>query len=464
MTTWSMCEKSSPVAVTTVPVGPVYGVSLSVTVNVDALVTALSVSVSTIVILPLVAPNGTCAVILVELIVSIVNAVPLRAPVYVCSVAKGNRPSIVSDRPIAPLGGAMLEIPKSTVYSAVPGWSGSCGPVTTTADGPKKFQPPSGTVKSISVGPTTVSGASCPLNVSVSPLAKPVPVTLTSLPVRPEVESRLVTASSVRSAADHVTGEELDVPFFTVTRPYPPAGRFAVRVLSVEWKTAGTVGATVPGDVPLPPKKTLLAELKPTPLIVIESPTAAVAGAKPVTLRETVKVEPLTEDGGPASSGFVTLIVPVAAPSGTFAVSFAAETHDGLAAETLLVNAIVASGWKPEPLIVTSVLEPATPLVGVKLVIFGRTTYESLVSVPPPVVTVIGPVTAVVGMVALSTPPDVENEPVTWVPFAPVKRTAVTPVRAVPEIVTCCGAAAGAESPVMSGVGRRVKFPGDSAD
>src|SRR4051812_5497022 len=221
MTTWSMCEKSSPVAVTTVPVGPVYGVSLSVTVNVDALVTALSVSVSTIVILPLVAPNGTCAVILVELIVSIVNAVPLRAPVYVCSVAKGNRPSIVSDRPIAPLGGAMLEIPKSTVYSAVPGWSGSCGPVTTTADGPKKFQPPSGTVKVICVPASFASApvTAWPLNVTVSRSVKPTPFTVTILPVRPEVESRPVTASSGRLSADHVTGELAVVPFRTVTRP-----------------------------------------------------------------------------------------------------------------------------------------------------------------------------------------------------------------------------------------------------
>src|SRR4051794_33125625 len=40
--TWLMFEKSSPVAVTTVPVGPECGLSLSVTVNAVGLVTTLS--------------------------------------------------------------------------------------------------------------------------------------------------------------------------------------------------------------------------------------------------------------------------------------------------------------------------------------------------------------------------------------------------------------------------------------
>src|ERR1700712_2440976 len=100
MVTWSMFAKLIPVAVTTVPVGPVYGVSLSVIVNGLALFTVIGWSgsvASVTVIRALVASKGTFAV----------NLPPLggetfasgKSPIFAVNVA-GKAPSIVSECPI----------------------------------------------------------------------------------------------------------------------------------------------------------------------------------------------------------------------------------------------------------------------------------------------------------------------------------------------------------------------------
>jgi hypothetical protein len=86
---------------------------------------------------------------------------------------------------------------------------------------------------------------------------------------------------------------------------------------------------------------------------------------------------------------------------------------------------------KVVPVIVTVV--PAGPFVGVKLVIPGATVkLVELVAVPPAVVTLIGPVVALAGTVAL-----IFVLESTWkTDDAPLNLTATAPVKAVPEIVT----------------------------
>jgi hypothetical protein len=70
----------------------------------------------------------------------------------------------------------------------------------------------------------------------------------------------------------------------------------------------------------------------------------------------------------PAPAGVRTVIVPVLAPLGTVAVSFAVETNvtDG---ELRLPNLTVAPGTKLAPLIVTGV--PALPVAGLNELTVG---------------------------------------------------------------------------------------------
>ena len=94
------------------------------------------------------------------------------------------------------------------------------------------------------------------------------------------------------------------------------------------------------------------------------------------------------------------------------------------------------------PVIVTTV--PAAPLVGVKLVMTGRTTAELtaklavLVPVPPGVVTEILPVVAPTGTAVRIDVADmtVKGTETGTVPVAPIKSTLVAPVKLVPVRVT----------------------------
>jgi hypothetical protein len=108
---------------------------------------------------------------------------------------------------------------------------------------------------------------------------------------------------------------------------------------------------------------------------------------------------------------------------------------------------------KLAPLIVT--LDPTGPLAGVKLVILGATVkLLALVAMPPAVVTLIGPVVALAGTVAVICV--LES---TWKTDAtPLNFTAETPVKAVPVIVTASPTfPLPGVKPVMLGL--TVKFP-----
>src|SRR5439155_1105092 len=129
--------------------------------------------------------------------------------------------------------------------------------------------------------------------------------------------------------------------------------------------------------------------------------------------------------------GVVTLIGPLVAPDGTVAVIAVAEFTVKLALVPL--NRTAVAPLKLVPLIVT--LVPTGPLVGVKLVMVGglmTVKLLPLLAVPPAVVTLIGPLVAADGTVAVI----VVAEFTVKLALVPLNRTAVAPVKLVPLIVT----------------------------
>jgi hypothetical protein len=129
--------------------------------------------------------------------------------------------------------------------------------------------------------------------------------------------------------------------------------------------------------------------------------------------------------------GVVTEIAPVFARFGTVAVIVVAETTVNLAFLVLILT--TEAPVKFVPVIVTD--NPALPLVGEKSVIVGAgmtVKLVMLVAVPPGVVTVIGPVVAPAGTVAV-----IRDGPLTLKSaLAPLNRTAVAPLKFVPLTVT----------------------------
>src|SRR5213594_768399 len=110
----------------------------------------------------------------------------------------------------------------------------------------------------------------------------------------------------------------------------------------------------------------------------------------------TVKLEALAA----VPPGVVTLIVPVVAPVGTVAVICVAELTVNVAVVPLNFTAVAPV--KAVPVIVT--LAPTTPVVGEKLVMAGggiTVKLLALVAVPPAVVTLMVPVAAPLGTVAV---------------------------------------------------------------
>jgi hypothetical protein len=131
-------------------------------------------------------------------------------------------------------------------------------------------------------------------------------------------------------------------------------------------------------------------------------------------------------------AGVVTLIGPVVAVAGTVAVICVAEFTVNVVAATLL-NVTAVAPVKFVPVIVTDV--PTGPNVGVNDVIVGGGTVKlvRLDPVPPGAVTLIGPVVAVAGTVAVIC---VAEFTVNVVAATLLNVTAVAPVKFVPVITT----------------------------
>src|SRR5438552_16454597 len=148
----------------------------------------------------------------------------------------------------------------------------------------------------------------------------------------------------------------------------------------------------------VPLNRTAVAPVKLVPLIVTVVPTRPLVGVKLVIVGGWMTVKLLALLAVPPA--VVTLIGPLEAPAGTVAVIAVAELTVKLALVPL--NRTALAPVKLVPLMVT--LVPTGPLVGVKLEIVGGFTtvkLPALLAVPAEVVTLIGPVVAPVGTVAV---------------------------------------------------------------
>ncbi|HKZ75432.1 MAG TPA: hypothetical protein VJ259_02085, partial [Actinomycetota bacterium] len=147
---------------------------------------------------------------------------------------------------------------------------------------------------------------------------------------------------------------------------------------------------------------TAVAPVKFVPSITTSAPTGPEVGENDVIVGApaavTVKFWALV----PVPPGVVTLIFPVVAPEGTVAVICVPVLTVNVVAAVLL-NVTAVAPVKLVPVITTGV--PTGPLVGLKLVTVGAPAntvkFEELVSVPFGVVTVMGPVAAPEGTVAV---------------------------------------------------------------
>src|SRR3989442_952849 len=174
---------------------------------------------------------------------------------------------------------------------------------------------------------------------------------------------------------------------------------------------------------------TAVAPAKFVPVIVTLAPAGPLVGEKLVIVGGGMTVKLLALIAVPPD--VVTLIGPVVAPLGRVVAIEVDEFTVKLAATPLMVTDVTPVKFVPA--IVT--LVPTGPLVGEKLVIVGGGMTVKLlarVAVPADVVTLIGPVVAPPGTVAVI---DVDEFTVKLA-LVPLKRTAVAPVKVAPVIVT----------------------------
>lgn len=414
--------KSDPVIVTWVPTRPYAGenpviVVAGATVKSVALV-ALPAEFVTV-ILPVVAPVGTVAVMRVaELTVKVAAATPLkRTEVVPAKFA----PVMVTVEPTGPVSGlnevivgvcvttksfALVPVPTPLVIVIFP------------------VVAPAGTTAVIWVSELSVKVAFVPLNFTVTVPVKSSPVMTTEVPTGPSagVKDTIVGAHCVTVKFVAL----VPVPLGPVTAILPvvaPVGTTAVmRVAEL----------TVNDDAATPLKVTPVAPVKPVPVRVTLLPTHPLAGVKEVIaggLEVTVKLDELVA----VPPAVVTVIAPVPAPAGTVAV---------ICVEELTVNVALVPAKRTAvapvkfvPVMTTEV--PTGPLAGENDVMVGAAGVVTsklvvLLAVPAEFVTEMGPSVAPVGTVA-----------VTWVAeftvnvaVVPLNLTAVAPVKFVPVMTT----------------------------
>ena len=248
---------------------------------------------------------------------------------------------------------------------------------------------PEGTVAVICVAEFTVKLEDVPLNFTAVAPVKFAPVMVTVVPIVPLVGVKLVIDGPVPIVK---FPELATVPPHAVTEMGPvvvPEG--TVAVICVD-----EFNVKLPA-VPL--KLTLEAPVKFVPVMVTLVPADPLVGVKLVIVgaEDIVKFPELV----PVPAGVVTEIFPVVAPEGTVAVIWVAEFTVKFVA-TVFLNFTVVAPVKFVPVIVTIV--PAAPQDGVKPVTVGGVVTVKLlplVAAPAAFVTVIGPLVAEVGTVAV---------------------------------------------------------------
>jgi len=247
---------------------------------------------------------------------------------------------------------------------------------------------PLGTEVVICVSEATVKVAAVPLNVTLVAPVKPEPLRVTLVPTFPLVgENEVMLGATVTVKLVELVA----VPPGVVTLIVPvvaPVGTEVVICVS-----EFTVNCA---DVPW--KATAVAPVKCEPVMVTAVPTGPLVGENEVMPGPTVTVKLVELVAVPR--GVVTLIVPVAAPFGTEVEICVSEFTVNCAGVPLKATPVVPVN--PDPVMVTPV--PTAPLVGVKeLMTGGPNTVNLLALVPVPagVVTLMGPVVALAGTLAV---------------------------------------------------------------
>jgi hypothetical protein len=289
---------------------------------------------------------------------------------------------------------------------------------------------PVGTRALIRVLDGTLNDALTPLNLTDVAPVKFAPAIATDEPTRPEtgVNDEMIGAFAVLAVTVKLD-ELVAVPPAVVTLIGPvdaPAATAAViDVADLTVKLAA---------VPL--NLTDVAPARLVPLIVTDVPTVPLAGENDVTVGACATTVTLKLDALVAvPPGVVTPIGPVDAPAGTAATIDVGEVTLKLL-ELVPLKLTAVAPVKFAPVRVTEV--PTGPLAGANDVIVGACVWtvtlklDEVVAVPPPVVTVIGPVEAPVGTVAVIDVADATAK----VAATPLKLTAVAPVKFVPVTVT----------------------------
>jgi hypothetical protein len=221
-----------------------------------------------------------------------------------------------------------------------------------------------------------------------------------------------------------------------------PAGTVAVICVGL---TTVNVAATPLKFTAVTPAKLSPKTMRLSLEMVMSAPTAPAVGEKPKMVggRRTTKLAPLVA----VPAGLVTVMGPVVAPAGTVAVICVLLLSVKTAVMPLKRTSVVPV--KFVPVMVTDA--PTGPDVGEKLAIVGgrmTTKLALLVAVPAGLVTVMGPVVAPAGTVA-----------VIWVglltvneALTPLKRTSVTSTKFTPRMVTLV--------PTVPAVGEKLEMDG----
>ena len=384
---------------------------------------------------PVVAPAGTVAVICVGLTTVNVAATPLKftavTPAKLSPKTMRLSLEMVMSAPTAPAVGEKPEMvggrrtTKLAPLVAVPaGLVTVMGPVVA----------PAGTVAVICVLLLSVKTAVMPLKrTSVVPV-KFVPVMVTEVPTGPAVGEKLEMVGD-RMTTKSVLLVAVPAGLVTVMGPVvAPAGTVAVICVALLMVKAAAT----------PLKRTSVVPVKFVPVMVTEAPTGPDAGEKLVMVGGRIKLALLVA----VPAGLVTVMGPVVAPAGTVAVIWVLLLTVKVAATPLKRTSVVPV--KFVPVMVTEA--PMRPEVGEKLAMVGgrkTTKFVLLVAVPAGLVTVMGPVVAPAGTVAVICVLLLTVK----VAATLLKRTSVVPVKFVPVMVT--------EVPTGPEVGEKLVMVGD---
>jgi hypothetical protein len=365
-----VAPKAVPAITTDTPTAPLVGVRLlmlgaALTVNAMPLLAMPPAAVTTT--LPVVAPAGTVAVMLLALQLLMVAVVPLNFTLPLPCDEPKFEPAMTMAEPTAPLFGVrLLMLGAAVTVNVTPLLATPPAAVTTTLP----VVAPVGTVAVMLVALQLEIVAVVPLNFTLPlPWDEPKfePAMTIADPTAPVFGATLLMLGAAVTV--NVT-PLLATPPAAVTATLPvvaPVGTVAVMLVAFQLEIVAVVPLNF--TLPLP-----WDEPKFEPAMTIADPTPPVFGVRLLMLGAavTVNVTPLL----PLPLTFTTTF-PVTAPAGTVAVMLV-ELKLVIVAVLLLLNSTVTFAWfvpKLEPAI--TIDEPTAPLFGVKLLIVGAAAAKS---------------------------------------------------------------------------------------